>query len=245
MRFFFLVLYYLYCCNELEEVCNMYRYERMGDSVYSVLPYGLGFLNKQASKLRGWARLLQLSEKYPTAAVAAATSPFAAFTAWLYGENAKKAARHDLSIAQIRANTSAANRLSYARYFTEEGAGKYDRAPVAAVYGENAARLGRALVDLWNRQLEGVGAGAEDSQEEVAEPLKTTKSGSTSSTTGKKSYRGLGIGAGAGGALGLAAGLALAKDKSLLAKILYGAGGTLVGAGAGAAIGNTIADRLA
>ena len=53
------------------------------------------------------------------------------------------------------------------------------------------------------------------------------------------------IGAGAGGALGLAAGLALAKDKSMLAKILYGTGGTLVGAGTGAALGDTVADYLA
>lgn len=53
------------------------------------------------------------------------------------------------------------------------------------------------------------------------------------------------VGAGAGGALGLATGLALAKDKSLLAKILYGTGGTLVGAGAGAALGDTVADYLA
>lgn len=50
------------------------------------------------------------------------------------------------------------------------------------------------------------------------------------------------IGAGAGGLAGIAAGLLLAKDKDLLSKILYSGGLGALGAGAGAALGDTVAD---
>lgn len=53
------------------------------------------------------------------------------------------------------------------------------------------------------------------------------------------------IGAGTGGILGVLAGLKLAKDKSTLQKILYSGGLGLLSAGAGAALGDTVADYTA
>lgn len=53
------------------------------------------------------------------------------------------------------------------------------------------------------------------------------------------------IGASTGGILGVLAGLKLAKDKSTLQKILYSGGLGLLSAGAGAALGDTVADYMA
>jgi hypothetical protein len=85
--------------------------------------------------------------------------------------------------------------------------------------GDNSRELAdiKAVMDLVDKQLRAPAA------------LDAMKTGKT-------------IGAGAGGLAGIAAGLLLAKDKDLLSKILYSGGLGALGAGAGAALGDTVAD---